>query len=228
MSWARTGLALPANSARVSLVLTLSARRATSTDSTPQPAALGERRSRVLAGVGGFEPPNDGIKTRCLTPWRHPSICPPLQKGGGRASYSRLRHIRAKRPAEGRELLQRKPASPELVERNERRGRIRAPPAEAPTRGDAFLHREARSEGRAGRALERPRGSHGEIFLGAQRARSDGPLDAPVLAHADPDPVAQVDELKERLQLVIAVGALTRHVQEQIELRARRPVRLCC
>src|SRR5258708_40140036 len=92
MSWARTGLALPANSARVSLVLTLSARRATSTDSTPQPAALGERRSRVLAGVGGFEPPNDGIKTRCLTPWRHPSICPPLQKGGGRASYSRLRH----------------------------------------------------------------------------------------------------------------------------------------
>ena len=26
----------------------------------------------VLAGVAGFEPTNDGIKTRCLTAWRHP------------------------------------------------------------------------------------------------------------------------------------------------------------
>ena len=46
-----------------------------------------------LAGVEGFEPPNGGIKTRCLTTWRHPSsrcgvpVCrrgsslPPRQKG---------------------------------------------------------------------------------------------------------------------------------------------------
>jgi hypothetical protein len=27
-----------------------------------------------LAGVAGFEPTNGGIKTRCLTTWRHPSI----------------------------------------------------------------------------------------------------------------------------------------------------------
>src|SRR6185437_16993318 len=26
-----------------------------------------------MAGVEGFEPPNGGIKTRCLTTWRHPS-----------------------------------------------------------------------------------------------------------------------------------------------------------
>ena len=32
------------------------------------PASAGE-----LAGVEGFEPPNGGIKTRCLTTWRHPS-----------------------------------------------------------------------------------------------------------------------------------------------------------
>ncbi len=25
-----------------------------------------------MAGVAGFEPTNDGIKTRCLTAWRHP------------------------------------------------------------------------------------------------------------------------------------------------------------
>src|SRR5581483_9355756 len=29
---------------------------------------------RCVAGVEGFEPPNGGIKTRCLTTWRHPSI----------------------------------------------------------------------------------------------------------------------------------------------------------
>ncbi len=26
-----------------------------------------------MAGVGGFEPPHDGIKTRCLTAWLHPN-----------------------------------------------------------------------------------------------------------------------------------------------------------
>ena len=27
----------------------------------------------VLAGVEGFEPSHDGIKTRCLTAWLHPN-----------------------------------------------------------------------------------------------------------------------------------------------------------
>ena len=25
-----------------------------------------------MAGLGGFEPPNDGVKVRCLTTWRQP------------------------------------------------------------------------------------------------------------------------------------------------------------
>ena len=29
--------------------------------------------SKNLAGMAGFEPANDGIKTRCLTTWRHPN-----------------------------------------------------------------------------------------------------------------------------------------------------------
>lgn len=28
----------------------------------------------VMAGAGGFEPPNDGIKNRCLTTWRRPNM----------------------------------------------------------------------------------------------------------------------------------------------------------
>jgi hypothetical protein len=26
-----------------------------------------------MAGMGGFEPPHDGIKNRCLTAWLHPN-----------------------------------------------------------------------------------------------------------------------------------------------------------
>ncbi len=29
-----------------------------------------------MVGMGGFEPPHDGIKNRCLTAWLHPNgIC---------------------------------------------------------------------------------------------------------------------------------------------------------
>ena len=28
-----------------------------------------------MAGVAGFEPAHAGIKTRCLTAWRHPNFC---------------------------------------------------------------------------------------------------------------------------------------------------------
>ena len=28
----------------------------------------------VLAGMAGFEPADDGVKVRCLTPWLHPNI----------------------------------------------------------------------------------------------------------------------------------------------------------
>ena len=31
-------------------------------------------RLGFLAGVEGFEPPNDGVRVRSLTAWRHPNI----------------------------------------------------------------------------------------------------------------------------------------------------------
>ena len=36
-------------------------------------SAFSSKGVRNMAGVGGFEPPHDGIKTRCLTAWRYPS-----------------------------------------------------------------------------------------------------------------------------------------------------------
>ena len=53
-----------------------------------------------------------------------------------------------------------------------------------------------------------------------------GPLNLAVLAHAHAERVGKIDQLKECLQLVVAVGAAAGHVQEQIELRRRGPVSL--
>ena len=32
-----------------------------------------QKELKRTAGAEGFEPPDDGIKTRCLTTWRHPN-----------------------------------------------------------------------------------------------------------------------------------------------------------
>src|SRR5215831_7082632 len=73
MSCDNAGVALPANSASVSLVLiNLCAARSLS------PASACE-----LAGVEGFEPPYGGIKTRCLTTWRHPSTLARTETSAG-------------------------------------------------------------------------------------------------------------------------------------------------
>src|SRR5579862_5392581 len=74
MSCANAGTALPENSASVSLVLIISIAR---------PADPHE-----LAGVEGFEPPNGGIKTRCLTTWRHPSTLCTAPRGGNLTAAS--------------------------------------------------------------------------------------------------------------------------------------------
>ena len=60
MSCASCGLALPANTAIVER-------------SIPESLVLHEPRLSLMAGAEGFEPPNGGIKTRCLTTWRRPN-----------------------------------------------------------------------------------------------------------------------------------------------------------
>src|SRR5207253_3954835 len=98
--------------------------------------------------------------------------------------------------------------------------------AQAAAQGDALVHLEVRPEARAGGALERPGRPHGQVRLARYARRAHRPLDLPVLAHTDHDRVAQVDELKERLQLVITVRATADDVQKEIEFRGGGPVRL--
>ena len=65
--------------------------------------------------------------------------------------------------------------------------------------------------------LEEPSGPGAQIVF-LKRSRI---ADVPVLAHADPDPIAAVDESKHRLQLVHAVGTASEHVQEEVQLPRR-------
>ena len=46
-----------------------------------------------LAGAGGLEPPNGGIKIRCLTTWLRPIRC--LRRGGARTIAAAIRPINA-------------------------------------------------------------------------------------------------------------------------------------
>src|SRR5438045_943211 len=253
ISCASAGLALPANSASVSLVLMLSALCAISTALAPCPRASRAGLMK-LAGVEGFEPPNGGIKTRCLTTWRHPSICPPA--ASWRARILQPPHVcrpclsssctgELFRPR-ATKLLQRSGtraarrsaslALPHALKTHEpvpvrcagakRASHSSAAAAEASAQGDALVHLEVRPEARAGGALERPGRPHGQVRLARYARRAHRPLDPPVLAHPDRDRVAQVDELKERLQLVVTVRATADDVQKEIEFRGGGPVRL--
>src|SRR5437763_17035859 len=118
------------------------------------------------------------------------------------------------------------PAVPELVQHEERRGRIRAPAAEARSQGDALANSKAGTEPRAGGVLQSASGPHREIGLGCEVLRALRPLDPPVVPHADLGRVGGIDELKEGLQLVIAVGTPARHMEKEIQLGGRRPARV--
>ena len=44
---------------------------------------------KILAGAGGFEPPNGGTKNRCLTTWRRPNVARLLDCGGATRNCAR-------------------------------------------------------------------------------------------------------------------------------------------
>lgn len=50
---------------------------------SPEQSAITERFQ--MAGAGGIEPPNGGIKIRCLTAWLRPNR--PVAGNGGRTGY---------------------------------------------------------------------------------------------------------------------------------------------
>jgi hypothetical protein len=118
---------------------------------------------KKLAGVAGFEPTNGGIKTRCLTTWRHPSIS---------------NSINPSRPAPAATRARGRHSAP--VQRNSSSDPARAPRG-APRRSRWHRARRYRNPFRlaglvqtfpASRALPRPRGIAHALLA---RSRSDRP-----------------------------------------------------
>ena len=135
------------------------------------------------------------------------------------------RHIGAEGQADVGELRGSEVGAPEVVQGEERRGRVRAAAAEPATGRDAFAHTQIGAERRARRDLEGASGADHQIGFGRDLRGSGETLDAAVVAESDADGVGEVDELKDRLQVVVAVGAAARDMQKQIELRRRGPRR---
>jgi hypothetical protein len=113
-----------------------------------------------------------------------------------------------------------------VVQGEECRRRVRASAAQAAAHRDAFSGPKIRAEARARGGLQGSRGAHDEVGLGWDVGGAGETLDATVVAEGDADVVAEVDELKECLEVVVAVRTTTRDMQEQIELRRCGPVRL--
>ena len=105
--------------------------------------------------------------------------------------------------------------------------RIRAAAPETPAHGDALAHPQARTRAGcrsppSGRAPPAPPGRPRAARPAGPAGRSISPSSR--TRHAER--VGKIDQLEERLQLVVAVGAAAGHVQEQIQFRRGGPVGL--
>ena len=66
--------------------------------------------------------------------------------------------------------------------------------------------------------LQRPRGAHHQVLLRSDLVEVALQPDLVVLAHGELQNVAEIDELIERLERVVAVAAPSGDVKEQIDL----------
>src|SRR5689334_1344427 len=110
---------------------------------------------------------------------------------------------------------------PELVEHEEHGRSVGRSAAQSAADRQALLEREVGAERGAGLLLEQARGAQAEVLL-AERTFEAQPA---VVARRDTDAILSVDQAEDRLQLVIAVGALAEDVEEEVELRrGRKPI----
>ena len=72
--------------------------------------------------------------------------------------------------------------------------------------------------------LQQARGANYQILVLGDGGQVIDPADEAVAAALEIEKIAQIQELEDRLQGVIAVGAPAGDVQKQIDLGGRRPV----
>src|SRR5580704_1252062 len=123
----------------------------------------------------------------------------------GRMPVHEQRYVGAEAQPQLGKLRDRESGAPEAIEAKQHGRGIRAAAAESPARRDMFNHMQLGAKMDAGLPLQRARRAYHQVLLRRETGHSCGALDAAILAPREADAIAQVDQLKQRLQLVIAV-----------------------
>src|SRR5579883_2912132 len=137
------------------------------------------------------------------------------------AALDEERAVRADRRGDLAERVPSEPEPPELVEGDDRSGRVRAPASETPARGDALRDRDPRSRRTAGALPERVRRAPDEVLGPGRDARIAHRDDLEVRGALDLELVREVELDEDRVELVVAVRALPRDLEEEVRLRGR-------
>ena len=134
------------------------------------------------------------------------------------------RHVGTQSKAEFEQGRRRQAEFPDYVQGNQDGSSIRAAAPEAPAQGNPLADIDVRAQlAPAGEIPQSLRGAHDEIGLGRHAGSTAVAQDLPVAARREGNLVAEVDELKRRLQLVVAIRTAPDDVQEQVQLGRRRP-----
>ncbi|CAM2148311.1 hypothetical protein PT2222_10465 [Paraburkholderia tropica] len=113
---------------------------------------------------------------------------------------------------------------PEAVQREQRGGRVGAAAAETGAHRQTLFDVDLDAFLRTRVLLEQLGRAHGEIVFGRHAFDFDGARDAAVVAAREMQRIAPVEQLEHGLQIVIAIRAAARDVQEEIEFRGREAV----
>ena len=150
-----------------------------------------------------------------------PDTLPPSRK-----SAHEDRHVGAQRQGQLRKGVLVETGGPKPIQRNQRGRRIGAAAPEPPAHRKQLLAADIRPETTTGRVPQRLSRADGQIVLRRDTRHVEETMDQPVLAHLEPKPIATVDELEHRLQLVITIRPTPDDAQHEIEFGGRGPKRL--
>src|ERR1700690_2677466 len=106
-----------------------------------------------------------------------------------------------------------------MIQSHQTARRIGTAPAHAAADRNSLQQTDVGAERRAGCLFQGTRGAYAQIRLRRQTGYVEHAANLPVRAHLKGDFIAQVDELKTGLQLVIAIAPPPDDVQKSVELR---------
>ena len=138
--------------------------------------------------------------------------------GKCRVAAHEYRHVGAQAEAQGSQLVFAARQLPQVVEAEQGGGRIRAAAANAAAHGQAFVQPDIGTQGTTCVLLQQARGTHDQVAV--MRHAVDGCMQVylTVAAQGKSQLIAEVEKLKQGLQLVVTVCAAAKNMQHQVEL----------